>query len=185
MRKRIYQIVEVADGTGTLGKVYDYVMIVVIAASLVPLAFKEEPWALVVVDRIAYVVFIIDYLLRWATADYRFGARSASAFLRYPLTPLAIIDLLSILPLLVVWTRGLELLRLLRVLRAVRAFRVFRALRYSRGIVIIGEVLRKQRIPLLAVAFSLRWGIRTKLERTRPVTPETKSRIFIIIRGFA
>jgi len=153
LRKRLYQIVEVADDAGFWGKVYDYAMIAVIAASLVPLAFKEEPRAFVVVDRVAQVVFIIDYLLRWITADYYFGKRSVGAFLRYPLTPLAIIDLLSIVPLLVAWSRGLELLRLLRVLRAIRVFRVFKALRYSKSIYIIGEVFRKQRTPLLAVAF--------------------------------
>jgi len=153
LRKRIYQIVEVADDTGLLGKIYDYAMIAVVIASLVPLAFKEEPRALIVVDHIAQVVFIVDYILRWVTADYYFGKRSAVSFLRYPLTPLAIIDLLSIVPLLTVWSRGLELLRLLRVLRVIRVFRVFKALRYSKSIVIIGEVFRKQRTPLLAVAF--------------------------------
>jgi len=153
LRKRIYGIVEVTDDAGFWGKVYDYAMIVVIAASLVPLAFKEEHGALLMVDRVAQAVFIIDYLLRWATADYYFGKRSALSFLRYPLTPLAVIDLLSIVPLLSAWSRGLELLRLLRVMRAVRVFRVFKALRYSKSVAVIGEVFRKQRTPLLAVAF--------------------------------
>ena len=153
LRKRIYKIVEVADDAGFWGKVYDYTMIAVIAASLVPLAFKEEPRALIAVDHVAQAVFIIDYLLRWLTADYYFGKKTASSFLRYPLTPFAVIDLLSIVPLLTAWSRGLELLRLLRVLRAVRVFRVFKALRYSRSVHIIGEVFRKQRTPLLAVAF--------------------------------
>jgi voltage-gated potassium channel len=153
LRKRIYQIVEVADDASFWGNVYDYTMLVAIAASLIPLAFKEEPRALVVVDHVAQVVFIIDYLLRWLTADYYFGRRSVAAFLRYPLTPFAVIDLLSIVPLLTAWSRGLELLRLLRVLRVIRAFRVFRALRYSKSIHIIGEVFRKQRTPLLSVAF--------------------------------
>ena len=153
MRKRIYQIVEVAEGTGFWGKAYDIAMIAVIAASLVPLAFKEEPRALVMVDHVAQVVFIIDYLLRWATADFHLGKPGAASFLRYPVTPFAVIDLLSIIPLLIAWSRGLELLRLLRVLRAVRVFRVFKALRYSKSLHIIGAVFRKQRTPLLAVAF--------------------------------
>ena len=152
MRKKIYQIVEVTDDAGFWGKVYDYAMIAVIAASLVPLAFKEEPRALIMIDHIAQAVFIIDYLLRWATADLRFGKPGAGSFLRYPLTPFAIIDLLSIVPLLTAWSRGLELLRLLRVLRAVRVFRVFKALRYSKSLHIISEVFRRQRTPLLAVA---------------------------------
>jgi voltage-gated potassium channel len=153
LRKKIYQVVEVAEGTGLLGKVYDCAMIAVIAASLVPLAFKQEPRALIVVDHIAQAVFIVDYLLRWVTADLHLGKPGAGAFLRYPFTPFAVIDLLSIVPLLFGWTRGLELLRLLRVLRAVRVFRVFKALRYSKSLHIIGAVFRKQRTPLLAVAF--------------------------------
>jgi voltage-gated potassium channel len=153
MRQRIYRIVEVNEGTGVWGKIYDYAMIAVIAASLVPLAFKQEPRALIAVDQVAQAVFILDYLLRWATADFYFGKAGAASFLRYPATPFAVIDLLSIVPLLTAWSRGLELLRLLRVLRAIRVFRVFKALRYSKSMSVIGAVFRKQRTPLLAVAF--------------------------------
>jgi len=43
-------------------------------------------------------VFIIDYILRWITADYKLEKREILSFIRYPFTPMALIDLLSILP---------------------------------------------------------------------------------------
>lgn len=43
MRKRVFDIIEVAQKGDTLSNVYDMVMMVVIIASIVPLAFKAQP----------------------------------------------------------------------------------------------------------------------------------------------
>ena len=56
-------------------------MIVVILVSLVPLAFKTENLLFIIIDKTAMVIFIIDYLLRWITADYKYGKKSVSSFL--------------------------------------------------------------------------------------------------------
>ena len=39
--------------------------------SLIPLAFREQTASLIWLDRISVSIFIIDYLLRWITADYK------------------------------------------------------------------------------------------------------------------
>lgn len=41
MRKRIYQIIEIAEENDIASRIYDIFMMLVIFASLVPLAFKE------------------------------------------------------------------------------------------------------------------------------------------------
>lgn len=150
MRERIFRIIELSDGD-KLSSVYDWFMVVTIVVSLVPLAFKENPYALDVLDKVCVAVFIVDYLLRLATADYKYGSRRISSFLRYPFSFMAIIDLVSILPSLTVLNGSFKLLRIMRMVRALRVLRVFKAARYSKSIRIIVSVFRKSREPLIAV----------------------------------
>ena len=151
MRKRIFEITERPSGKDYASIVYDGVMIFLILLSLVPLAFKYETLFLRKIDRVCVCAFIIDYLLRLSTADYKFGKRSITSFLRYPFSFMAIVDLISILPSLTVLNQGFKLLRVLRMVRAFRVLRVFKALRYSRSIEIILNVFRKSKQSLIAV----------------------------------
>jgi len=150
-RKRIYEIIEKSDGHDTLSAVYDYSMIIVIVISLIPLAFKEDTQLFFIADKITVAIFIIDYILRWMTADYKFEKKSLSSFLRYPFSFMAIVDLISILPSLSFVNSGFKLLRVLRMIRAMRVFRVFKAMRYSRSFEIIGNVLKSSKDSLVAV----------------------------------
>jgi voltage-gated potassium channel len=126
-------------------------MMIVIVASLLPLAFKQDTVAFVAIDKIAVTIFIIDYLLRLCTADFKYGKKSISSFLRYPFSFMAIIDLLSILPSVTVLNNSIKLLRILRLVRAFRVFRVFKVLRYSKSFKIIVSVFKRQKESLLAV----------------------------------
>lgn len=150
MRKRIYEMIEVSSGD-LLSSIYDWVMICTIFISMVPLAFKAETPLFLVIDRVTLVIFIIDYILRLATADYKFGERSVKSFLRYPFTFFAIIDLVSILPSLTVMNNGFKLLRLLRMAKALRVLRIFKSLRYSKTFKLIQNVVARTREPLTAV----------------------------------
>jgi voltage-gated potassium channel len=85
------------------------------------------------------------------TADYKLQDRSAVAFVKYPFTPWAIVDLVSILPSLTVLNPGFKLFRLLRIIRTLRVLRVFKAFRYSKSIKIIARVIKNSREPLMAV----------------------------------
>ena len=66
-RNRIFEIVERSNGTDKSSTIYDMAMVMIIVISLIPLAFKAEPKAFVVIDKTAAGIFIIDYLLRWWT----------------------------------------------------------------------------------------------------------------------
>ena len=151
MRKRIYEVIEVAKEEDRLSSIYDSFMILVIMLSLLPLVFKESSSFLTALDKATAGIFIVDYLLRWSTADLKFHSRGAAPFLRYPFSFMAIIDLLSILPSLTFLNSGFKVLRLVRMSRAFRLLRVFRALRYSRSLRIIGNVLRSSKDSLAAV----------------------------------
>ena len=151
MRKRIYETIEKSSGQDPISSYYDIFMIVIIFASLIPLAFKEDYPAFYYMDKFAMVVFIIDYLLRWITADYKFRDRSVKSFVRYPFSFMAIVDLVSILPSLSVINEGFKVVRVLRMIRAMRVLRVFKGLRYSKNFIIISNVIRNSRKSLVAV----------------------------------
>lgn len=148
-RKRIYEIIEKSDDR--LGAAYDVFMMIVISISLIPLAFKNDYLGFVIIDKVCVAIFIIDYFLRWITADYKYDKKSISSFLRYPFSGMAIVDLLSILPSLTIVSSGFKLLRVLRMIRAMRVLRVFKAMRYSKSFEIIGNVLRSSKNSLTAV----------------------------------
>lgn len=150
-RKRLFEIIEVSDGDDKLSSVYDIFMMIVIVASLVPLAFKETYPVMEYIDKVAVVIFIIDYILRWLTADYKFGKKTAWSFVRYPFCKMAIVDLLSILPSISILNSGFRTLRVFRLVRTLRVLRVFKTVRYSKNIRIIVNVLRKSKDALIAV----------------------------------
>ena len=151
MRERIYNIIDSANNETKLASFYDIFMMVVIVFSLIPLAFKEEPQFFTVTDKICAVIFIIDYILRWITADYKFGQKTAASFLRYPVSPMAVVDLVSILPSISAVNSGFKVLRVMRMIRALRVLRIFKAARYSKSMQIISRVMKKSKEPLIAV----------------------------------
>ena len=151
MRERIYSIIERDNGKGLVSKCYDYVMLFLVLIGLVPLAFKSYTAVFRFVDFVCATAFIIDYLLRWCTADFKYGKRSITSFLRYPFSPAAIVDLVSILPSVMLLNHGFQILRLLRMARAMRVLRVFKVFRYSRNVEIIARVFRRSRRSLLTV----------------------------------
>lgn len=153
MRRRIYEIIEVDNESDKLSKLYDYFMIIVIAASLVPLMIKNQSLELFVLDKVCAVIFIIDYILRLITADYKLKDKK-NAFIRYPFTFMAIVDLLSILPSLVPLSRemeGLRALKTFRLFRFMKVLRIIRFFRYSRSISRVSRVIRNSRESLIAV----------------------------------
>lgn len=148
-RKAIYTIIERDDSGSTVSKIYDYFMMLMVAVSIIPLLFKEQTRLFVVFDQISVAAFIIDYLLRWFTADLKHPSQKPIlAFIAYPFSLMAIIDMLSILPSVGLLNRGMKVFRIVRLLKISR---VFRFLRYSKRIEILIRVIKKERHVLLTV----------------------------------
>lgn len=147
IRKRIYEIIEVANPGDRNSRIYDCFMLACIVCSIIPLCFKTTNTAFLWVDRITVGIYIIDYTLRWTTADYKYPD-SKYAWLRYPFSFFAIVDLLSILPSVTPLGAGFKLFRLFRLNKA---FKVFRVLRYSKSFNMILSVIKRERQALTAV----------------------------------
>ena len=147
MRNKINQMVHVYEGN-PLSVTYKWCMITAIAASILPLTFKEPPPWFAVMEGVCFGVFIVDYLLRWITADYKFGTTGWTAFAKYPFRLISVIDFLSVFALaysLFGWTLDLRIAEMLAVFRIVRIFR------YSKSARTILGILRTSRKPLMAV----------------------------------
>ena len=128
---------------------YDIVMLVMILLSIVPLMFRERYACFLWFDKVSVAVFIMDYFLRWFTADLKHPKKNRFwSFLLYPFTPMAIVDLLSILPSIGILERSLKILRITRLLKILRLFKAFR---YWRHIQLLVKVLNKERKILYTV----------------------------------
>lgn len=154
-RKQIFEIVETGRNS-LISRFYDGLMLMFIAMSLMPLAFRERIALFDLFEQVSVWAFIVDYLLRWFTADYKLPHRPKwQAFLVYPFTTMAIIDLLSIIPSFTFFNRAFKVLRLTRLMKILRVLRI---IRYSQNLQILLRVLHNERrilftVFLLAIAY--------------------------------
>lgn len=138
MRKKIYNILN-------KNAIYDTFMFTVIIMSIIPLAFvKQQSW-MTLIDRITVIIFIVDYILRWFVAD------KLNKFILYPLTPMAIIDLLSILPSITLLNSSFKLLKIFRLFRSLRLLKILKLVRYSKSITMICNVFKKQKETFITI----------------------------------
>lgn len=157
MRKKIYAMIEPSKNGEKLSSIYNIFMMLTIIISMIPLCTKSEGFWTVVIDLITVGIFIIDYFLRWITANCKYKNNGMIAYLRYPLGPLAIIDLLSILPSFGLFGQGLKVLkvfrlfRTLKVLKAFKAFKSLKVLRYSKSVSRILKAINAQKEALISV----------------------------------
>lgn len=150
-REKIYKIVEPGNKDSIVSQVYDILMLIAIAIGILPLVFRTQYKIFWYFDLVSGICFIVDYILRWITADYKSKRSKLAAFVIYPFTPMAIIDLLSILP---IFNLLGPTFKVFRVLRFLKILRVFKVIRYFEPLVIIMSVIRTQSRILLTV-FSL------------------------------
>ena len=152
IRKRIYEIIGPGylEDNGIWSQLYHMSMSAVIAVSIFPLMFREQPSYFLYLDIIPAIIFVIDYILRWITADYELKMGWVS-FVIYPFTFMAIIDMLSILPTIHLLSPTFKAARITRLLRILR---VVKFIRYYEPLEIIMAVIRRQG-KILWTVFSL------------------------------
>ena len=142
MRKKIYNVLN-------QNAIYDTFMFTVISMSIIPLAFvKQQSW-MTLIDRITVIIFIVDYILRWFVADKL--SNKLNKFILYPLTPMAIIDLLSILPSITLLNSSFKLLKIFRLFRSLRLLKILKLVRYSKSITMICNVFKKQKETFITI----------------------------------
>ena len=116
IREQIREIIEPRNES-IYSRLYDWTMLSAIVIGILPLMFRGHHKVFFYFDLFSGLCFIIDYLLRWITADVRYKHNRVLAFLIYPFTPMAIIDLLSILPTFNMLSPTFKVARVSRLLR--------------------------------------------------------------------
>ena len=147
IRETINAVLNRGEKLQTLNSIYDSAMIIVIIISIMPLMYYGDSPLLSHAGKTCVIIFIVDYILRWITADLA-SPNKKYAILKYPITTFALIDLMSILP-------GLNLthqaFQTMRVIRFLKIFRVLKLIKYSRKIQMLLNVLRKEKQILSSV----------------------------------
>ncbi|MDO4770767.1 ion transporter [Porphyromonas sp.] len=178
-RKDLLLITRHGDDSPALYKAYDKVMLIAIVVSLIPLVTRSNSPVLYWIDITTTTLFIIDYILRWVTADYRMKQSGWKAYLLYPFTIGAILDLLSILPMIGYFNSSLKVLRMWRLMKIFRVARVFR---YYEPLQVMISVLRKKAEVLMTiVGFAIFYILTTALVMfniEQPVNPSTGAYFF-------
>ena len=175
MRRRIYQIIEKGSPDDKFSLIYDRFMILCIACSVIPLCFKETNTIFFWMDKITVCVFIVDYILRWITADFKMLGKRKISFVKYPFTPFAIIDLVTIVSSL---TPLNPTLKAFRILRLPKCMKTLKFLRYSKGFQLMLRVFQKKKDDLLTVCYLAIGYILVSALILFQVEPETFSHYF-------
>jgi voltage-gated potassium channel len=155
VKRRVYEVLAIAEPGDRLSAVFDVFILLLIFANVATLMMETVPdlqkrhgAAFAAFETFSVAIFSLEYVLRLWSADQAPRFRGVKgARMRYALTPLAILDLLSILPYWLAMT-GLDL----RVLRAVRLFRVLRVaklVRYSSALQTFIRVIHAKREELV------------------------------------
>ena len=147
IRKSIYKLIEPRN-ENKYSRVYDLIMLIAITLGILPLMFRTQIRLFWYFDLLSGICFIIDYILRWSTADFNSSKKKKIAFVIYPFTPMAIIDLLSILP---IFNLLGSTFKVVRVSRLLKILRIFKVIRYFEPLEIILAVVRRQSKVLITV----------------------------------
>ena len=124
IREQIREIIEPRNES-IYSRLYDWTMLSAIVIGILPLMFRGHHKVFFYFDLFSGLCFIIDYLLRWITADVPYKHNRALAFLIYPFTPMAIIDLLSILPTFNMLSPTFKVARILWTVFSLAIFYIF------------------------------------------------------------
>ena len=139
-------------------RIFDDVIMLLIVFSVVSVflcTFRIPDWLLRILLHVEFwslVVFTIEYALRIWTANLLYPELGPfRSRIRYILSPMALIDLISILPFLLPFMPytfvGVRAFRLVRLLR------IFKLNRYSEALVAIGDVFRRKAQQIVASIF--------------------------------
>ena len=178
LRQQISEMVDAKNET-RISRIYDSIMLAAIIIGILPLMFRSQNKLFLFFDLFSGICFIIDYILRWLCADKLSGRKGIWAFIIHPITPMAIIDLLSILPTLALLSPSFKIVRVSRLLKVLRVIKV---IRYYEPLEIILAVIRRQsRILYTVFSLALFYIFITALimfNAEEDINPETGSYLF-------
>lgn len=136
IRQYLYHTMDVPSTEDKQGWYYDVCMMALILANAiamivgtVPSIQQEYDWFLTPFEYISLAIFTIEYiLLLWVCTENSQYKDPVMGRIRYAMTPIALINLVSVLPAFTPFLSPFDL----RALRVIRLFRIFRVLKLSK-----------------------------------------------------
>lgn len=157
LKHRIYGIIEDDTCDSAAHRLFEGCFIAIVLANALAIILES-----VLVREVAFFktfeifsifVFIVDYGLRLWTADLRY-AGSRKPWLRFMLSPMGMIDLLSVVPFFITLLVPIGLDgRILQLFRLSRLVRILKLTRYLDSLKIITRVFRNRWNELMMTAF--------------------------------
>lgn len=153
MRSYIFKLIAKPQPGDRISRWYDWFIMGIAILSVIPMMFRQPgpglAEALKIIELVSVYILFVDYILRWITFDFKSRMKAPWAFILYPFTPFAIMDMLGILPSVGLIPASFQALRLLRLSKI---------LQYSKSFERIVNVFSKQRkllgsVLVLAVAY--------------------------------
>ena len=163
IKRIVFEVIQSsADASGQdriASRIFDGVIMTLIVFSVLSVflcTFAIPDWLfriLIRIEFISIIIFTIEYALRIWTANLLFPELNpVRARIRYILSPMAIVDLVSILPFILPILHTYNLVGV-RVFRLVRLLRIFKLNRYSDALAAIGDVFRSKAQQMIASVF--------------------------------
>lgn len=159
IKKRIFEIIEVAKDNDTPSRIFDISIISLIFLNVIFVVantFDVSPAFKVVsiyVELVSIIIFTIEYLLRIWTADFLYPHLNPyKARIKYIFSFMALVDLFSILPFYLPFIITIDL-RVLRMLRIIKLFRIFKINRYTKALTTISAVFKRKKNQLISSIF--------------------------------
>jgi len=162
IKRRIYEILEVAESGDKASRIFDIFIITLIFLNVVAVVL-ETVQSLSVLHRgffrsfeiFSVIIFTVEYVLRlWSCTVNPKYRTTILGRLRFILTPLALVDLFAVLPFYLPMVIKLDL-RFLRAVRLIRIFRLFKIGRYSESMKLFGRILKAKKEQLFITLFAV------------------------------
>ena len=159
LKERVNELLDISVPGDTWGRVVDIFLIALITTNVLAIVIETVPELgaryrrfFDLFEFVSVLVFTVEYILRvWScTVDraHRYD-RPFLGRLKFMISPMAIVDLLSFLPSYFGTFFGVDL----RILRLMRMVRLLKLSRYSPALFVIAAVIRNQARALLAALF--------------------------------
>lgn len=158
-RRKIHELLETSDRTGSVSNMVDVALIALIAINVVAVVVATVDWVHVLyrpifrfVEIVSIIIFSVEYVLRvWCSIENEELQGAKFPRLAHACTPLAIIDLAAILPFYLSFFFVIDL----RFLRVMRLLRIFKLARYSSAMTMLLDVFREEANAFFAGFFIL------------------------------
>ncbi len=159
VRKRTWEILDVAKQGDRASRAFDIFILSLIALNVVALVletvrpvYARAPRLFDGFEVFSVVAFTVEYVLRiWSCTVLERFASPVRGRLRFAVTPMALVDLFAILPFYLPFL-GVDL-RFVRAVRLTRLLRVMKLTRYSEALRAFGRVFKAKKEELLVAAF--------------------------------